>query len=228
MEQESGPRAAKLEDASALGRAAGGTYASVALGASLLLGMAAVAAPSPGGSAQGLGSGSLAVTLGLALLTAFGAGAARSAVSGARLVALEVERQRRGAPADVAPSYKGSVEAALAAARGVSLAELGVVLACPFGLAWLLRMSGVSAGAAAFPSFGVAAVAAGLIFTLGGRATRALLSEQRSRPRGTEARASSAQAESFGDLLGVPVAASVEALALVLALTVLCLAPLLR
>jgi H+-translocating diphosphatase len=228
LDEESGPRASKLDDASALGRAAGGTYASVALGASLLLGLAAIGSSTSPSAAPGVGVGTFVVTLGIALLTAFGAGAARSAVSGARLVATEVERQRRAAPEDVAPSYKASVEAAVAAARAVSLLELGVVLACPFGLAWLLGLGGVSARDAAFPAFGVAAVAGGLLFALGGRATRARLSDPRPRSRASDAVSTSAPAESLGDLVGAPVATSVEALALVLALTVMCLAPLLR
>jgi hypothetical protein len=226
LEQEADARGVKLDDASALGRAAGGTYVSIALGAALLLGLAAVGGRGSPSSSGGIGWGSLAIALGLALLTLLGAGAARSAVSGARVVAAEVERQRRASP-EGAPSYKACVDAALAVARAVSPLELAAVLACPFALAGLLRVGGVSPGDAHFPSFGFAAVAAGLIFTLGGRATRARLGDQRPRPRGTEA-PTSTQAEAFGDLVGVPVAASVEALALVLALTVLCLAPLLR
>lgn len=226
LEQEGGSRATKLEDASALGRSAGGTYASLSLGASLLLGLTAIEGTAPaGGATPAVGASALAVAVGIALLTAFGARAGRAAVSGARLVATEVERQRRSAAVDSAPSYKASVEASLSAARSVSAMELALMLACPFALAWLLRLCGVPTGNSVFPSFGVAAAAAGLIFALGGRATRALLSETRPRLRGTPP--PSTQAESFGDLI-VPVAASVEALALVLALTVLCLAPLLR
>ena len=63
-----------------------------------------------------------------------------------------------------------------------------------------------------------------------GRATRAVLAELRRRVRGMRAAfvpRAAAEAESFGELVGVTAASSVEALALVLALTVLSLAPLL-
>ncbi len=232
MEQESGPRLTKLDEASALGRASGGTYASLALGAALLLGLATLA--SPAAPSPGLGVATLAIALGVALLTLFGASAARAAISGARLVAAEVERQRREAPRaaepqpDFTPSYKSCVEAMLEAARSVSVVGLAAMLASPFALGAVLRSTGVSTADAPFASFGVAAVAAGLVFTLGGRATRALLGEPRSRARSGDLAPPTTQAESFGDLVGVPIANSVEALALVLALTVLCLAPLSR
>ena len=78
--------------------------------------------------------------------------------------------------------------------------------------------------------FGVAVVLAGLVLTLGGRGTRAMLTELRRRLRGDDAGLGvrATEAESFGELVGVTAASSVEALALVLALTVLSLAPLLR
>ena len=78
--------------------------------------------------------------------------------------------------------------------------------------------------------FALAALLAGLVFALGGRATRATLAELRRRLARNEAGAApraAAEAESFGELVGVAAASSVEALALVLALTGLCLAPLL-
>ena len=86
---------------------------------------------------------------------------------------------------------------------------------------------------ASLVGFGVAAVLAGLVLSLGGRATRGTLSELRRRlfrQEGGQAprAAAEAEAESFGELVGVTAATSVEALSLVLALTVLCLAPLLR
>jgi K(+)-stimulated pyrophosphate-energized sodium pump len=228
MEEEGSQRASKLEEASALGRAAGSTYTSLALGASLLLGLAA-ASPALATGTLGIGAGVLAVTVGLALMTAFGSATARSAVSGARLVATEVEEQRRATPADAAPSYKSSLDASLEAARAVPRWELGLTLACPFALAGLLRFSAVPSGDAAFRSFGVTAVTAALVVALGARATRARLTEAPGRTRSVGALPlTHVQAESFGDLVGVPVAASVEALALVLALIVLCLAPLLR
>ena len=133
-------------------------------------------------------------------------------------------------PAEFTPSYKGCVEAALGAARAASVTELGSLLLAPFLFAGLLRWVGSAARSTPLVGFGVAAVLAGLVVTLGGRATRATLSELRRRLRGSDASLvprAAAEAESFGELVGVTAASSVEALAFVLALTVLCLAPLL-
>ena len=231
---EHSPRAAghTLQAASALGHAAGSTHASLALALSSLLGLVSLAS-APGAPTRALGASSVAVMFGVALVLLCGARAAQSAVAGARLVTAEAERQLRDArppgsptlPADFTPSYKACVDAALAAARNGSVIELSSLLFAPFVLCSLLRWGGVPAGAATLASFGVAAVTAGLIFTLGGRATRAVLGEQRPR---LGAQLSPPQAQSFGDVVGVTAATSVEALALVLALTVLCLAPLLR
>jgi Na+/H+-translocating membrane pyrophosphatase len=229
LEQEPKARSTRLDEASLLGRAAGGTQASLALGGGLLLGLSSLGATGGSGSPS-LGSAALSILLGAALLTLFGARAAASASAGARLVTAEVERQSRevARTEGAAPSYKACVDAALGAARSASVLELVGLLLSPFLLGSLLRTSGVPGGDGALPAFGVAAVAAGLIFTLGGRATRARLGEQRQRAHAGAATPSATQAESFGDLLGVTAAASVEALAFVLALTVLCLAPLLR
>jgi Na+/H+-translocating membrane pyrophosphatase len=155
------------------------------------------------------------------------------------LVTVEVERQVRDlrqaqgtavVPSDYAPSYKACVEAVVAAARGTSLIELLVLLVTPFVLGSLLMWSGAAGSERTLASFGIASVLAGLILTLAGRATRAALREVRRRLRSSDIGAPSAalEAQSFGDLLGVTAATSAEALALVLALTVLCLAPLLR
>jgi inorganic pyrophosphatase len=232
-------RRLKLDDACALGSAAGGTHASLALALASLLGLLSLSSASTGGESL-LGPAGLATGLGVALVLWLAARAAQSAVSGARLVATEVERQLREfprqhgvstVPADFTPSYKACVEAAFAAARGASLLELGALLLAPFLLGSWLRWGSGAAPEAALAGFGIASVFSGLILTLGGRATRAMLGEVRRRLRGSEAGlapAAASQARSFGDLVGVSAASSVEALALVLALTVLCLAPLLR
>jgi hypothetical protein len=191
------------------------------LAASSLLGFAAVVSPSSAPS--GIGLGALAVGLGLAVLALFGVGAVRDALSGARLVTTEVERPRLPA----SPSYKACVDAAQHAARAGSLGELALLLACPFLLGGWLRFSAVAGGDAALATLAVAAVAASLILTLGGRATRSLLTDTRGRARDASSPVAGAS-DTFGDLVGVTLATSIEALAFVLALTVLCLAPLLR
>ena len=233
-------RAGRLEDASVLGAAAGSTHATLALSLSLLLGLLSLTAS--GGSAQpgSLGLSAFATVAGVALVLLFGARATRSAVLGARFVSVEVERQFREAPraqaastlpTDFTPSYKGCVEAALSAARGASVLELGSLLLAPFLLGAFLHWGAAPTLGTPLVGFGVAAVLAGLVFALGGRATRATLSELRRRLRSSDAgmvpRAAT-EADSFGELVGVTAASSVEALALVLALTVLCLAPLIR
>lgn len=228
-------RGSKLDDASTQGRLAGSTQGSLVLALALLLGLLSLAgnATTPGPS---LGPVAISVGLGGLLVLLFGSRVAQSALSGARLVAAEAERQwleqsRNATPAEATPSYKPCVDAAFSAAQNGSIVELGLLLSCPFAFGALLRLaSGVSASGT-LGTFGVAAVGAGLIFTLGARATRALLGEPRLRPRDRELGSGSAaasQAESLGDLVGVTAATSSEVLALVLALTVLCLAPLLR
>jgi Na+/H+-translocating membrane pyrophosphatase len=206
-------RGGRLDEAGVLGGAAGSTHLTLALSASLLLGL---------------------------LVLLFAARATRSAVLGARLVTIEVERQLRefprqhggpAIPADFTPSYKGCVEAALSAARSASVLELASLLLAPFVLGALLHWGASPTQSAPLVGFGVAAVLAGLVFTLGGRATRGTLRELRRRllrQDGGQVPRAAAEAESFGELVGVTAATSVEALALVLALTVLCLAPLLR
>ena len=241
LELEPRRRAGRLDDASVLGAAAGSTHATLALSLSLLLGLLSLTVGASPALTGSLGLSAFATVAGVALVLLFGARATRSAVLGARLVSVEVERQFRefprqpsaaALPTDFTPSYKGCVEAALTAARGASVLELGSLLLAPFLLGAFLHW-GAAAPALGTPlvGFGVAAVLAGLVFTLGGRATRAMLGELRRRLRGSDAglvpRAVT-EAESFGELVGVTAASSVEALALVLALTVLCLAPLLR
>ena len=240
LDVEARRRGGRLEEAGVLGAAAGSTHVTLALSFSLLLGLLSLnagAAAAPSGS---LGLAVFATVAGVVLVLLFAARATRSAVMGARLVAVEVEQQLRefprrqgalGVPADFTPSYKGCVDAALEAARSASVVELASLLLAPFLLGLLLHWGASPAQSTPLIGFGVAAVFAGLVFTLGGRATRGTLSELRRRLLRQEAGAvprSTAEAESFGELVGVTAAASVEALALVLALTVLCLAPLLR
>jgi Na+/H+-translocating membrane pyrophosphatase len=191
-------------------------------------------------SVASYGVATLATALGATLVLVFSARATRSAVLGARLVGVEVERQLRelpkqpglaALPADFTPSYKGCVEAALEAARGASVAELASLLFAPFLLGLLLRGSGAASFSVPLVGFGVAAVLGSLILSSVGRTTRSVLAELRRRLRGSEAGfgpAAATQAESFGELVGVTAASSVEAFAFALALTVLCLAPLLR
>jgi Na+/H+-translocating membrane pyrophosphatase len=240
LEVEARRRSSRLDDAGVLGAAAGSTQVTLALALSLLLGLLSLssgAAPAASGS---LGFAAFATVTGVALVLLFAARATRSAVVGARLVAVEVERQLREfprqqgvptVPSDFTPSYKGCVEASLNAARAASVLELAGLLGAPFLLGALLHWGATPTLGSPLTGFGVAAVLAGLVLTLGGRATRATLSELRRRLRGSDAGLvprASAEAESFGELVGVTAASSVEALALVLALTVLCLAPLLR
>lgn len=239
LELEPARRSNKLDEASAWSKLAGSTHTSLALALSALLGLLSLVDAAPRVDAR-VGGAALALGFGLSLVLVFGARASRSAVQGARLVAVEVERQLRelpskqgiaSVPADYTPSYKACVEAAFTAARGAPLAELGVLLVAPFALGALLLTGGGAASLRALSSFGIAAVVAGLILTLGGRATRAALGELRRRLRSSDLSPSpttGAEVQSFGDLVGVTTAASAEALALVLALTVLCLAPLLR
>jgi Na+/H+-translocating membrane pyrophosphatase len=240
LELEHPRRLTKLDDASAWSRLAGSMQGSLGLSLSTLLGLLSLAAVPHGETSLGLGLGALSLGFGLCLVLVFGARATRSAVQGARLVALEVERQLRDVPprqgvsslpSDYTPSYKACVDAAFEAARGAPVVELFGLLMAPFLLGALLHGAGAAGIGQALASFGLAAVLTGLILTLGGRATRATLRELRRRLRSSDlapAATTGVQAQSFGDLVGVTTAASVEALALVLALTVLSLAPLLR
>jgi len=239
LEGEPKRRATKLDEAGAIGGAVGAAHSALAVALSLLLGLLSLVVPSSP-SFGSYGVAALATALGATLVLLFSARATRSAVLGARLVGVEVERQLRelpkqpGAavlPADFTPSYKGCVEAALEAARGASVAELAALLFAPFLLGLLLRGSGAASFSDPLVGFGVAAVLGSLILSSVGRTTRSVLAELRRRLRGSEAGfgpAAVTQAESFGELVGVTAASSVEAFALVLALTVLCLAPLLR
>jgi len=239
LELEPQRRSSKLDDATALGGIAGSTHASLSLALSALVGLLSLSgrfAQSDGN----LGTAALATSLGVAQVLVLGARAAQNAVAGARSVAVEVERQLRdlpraqgvlSLPADFTPSYKACVDAAFSAARGASVLELGALLLAPFLLGSFLHWGVAVSAEPALAGFGMAAVLAGLLFTLGSRATRAMLNELRRRVRGHDVAASPAgtsQAQSFGDLIGVTAASSAEALSLVLALTVLCLAPLLR
>jgi Na+/H+-translocating membrane pyrophosphatase len=224
----------RLDEASSLASAIGSTHASLSSSFSLLLGLVALSSGSAS-AASSLGVAALATLAGITLVLVFGARTTRSAVLGARLVALEVERQlpRAGTPlaADFTPSYRACVDAALSAARGASVVELSLLLLAPFGLGALLRFGLPATLGAPLVGFATAAVLGSLVFTLGGRALRAVLSELRRRARGSDGAVNSSavvQAESLGELVGVTAASSVEALGLVLALTVLCLAPLLR
>jgi Na+/H+-translocating membrane pyrophosphatase len=240
LEAEPKRRASKLDEAGALGGAVGGAHSTLAVALSLLLGLLSLVGKSSPNVGSSFGVAAFATALGATLVLLFSARVTRSAVLGARLVGVEVERQLRelpkqqGSPVlppDFIPSYKGCVDAALDAARGASVAELGALLFAPFLLGLLLHGVGTPGFTAPLVGFGVAAVLGSLILSLVGRTTRAVLAELRRRLRGSDtgtAPAAAAQAESFGELVGVTAASSVEAFALVLALTVLCLAPLLR
>jgi Na+/H+-translocating membrane pyrophosphatase len=236
LELEPQRRQGSLDEAGVLGNAAGGAHASLTLALSALLGLLSLTFGSASPSALGLSA--LGTTLGITLILLFGARSTRSAVLGSRLVGGEVERQLReahrpsgaGAPADFTPSYKACVEAALNAAQGASSLEAAALLVAPFALGLLLHVSGGPTSFGPLASFGISAVLAGLVCALGARATRAVLGELRLRLRNLEPSPTSTATETraFGELVGVTAATSVEALALVLALTVICLAPLLR
>jgi len=239
LEVEPRRRGGRLEEAGVLGAAAGSTHATLALALSLLVGLLSLSGTSTPALTGSLGVAAFATIGGVVLVLVFAARATRSAVLGARLVSVEVERQLRelprqqgvlNVPVDFTPSYKGCVEAALDAARGASSLELGSLLAAPFLLGALLHFGPTPLRNAPLLGFGLAALLAGLVFALGGRAMRATLGELRRRLARSEAGSvprAATEAESFGELVGVTAASSVEALALVLALTVLCLAPLL-
>jgi Na+/H+-translocating membrane pyrophosphatase len=233
LDVEAPRRTSRLDDVSTLGGALGSTYASVALSVSVLLGLVA---RRPGAEAASIGVAGVAVAAGVSLVLVFGARAARAALSGSRLVSQEVERQLGAVPrqhgvvpVDFTPSYKPCVDASLGAARSSSQLDLGALVLTPFVLAALLYAGPARSAGAPLTTFAVAALTSGVLFALGARATRAALIELRRRARTADSAGrepSSLQAENFGELVGVTAASSVEALALVLALTVLCLAPL--
>ena len=243
LELEPQRRQGTLDEAGMLGTAAGGAHASLALALSALLGLLSFTGGSPTTSSA-FGLLALGTTLGVTLVLVFGARSTRSAVLGARLVGSEVERQLREAPrqpgssapsAEFTPSYKACVEAALTAAQGASSLEAAALLLAPFALGLLLHFSASPSLREPLAVFGISSVLAGLVCALGGRATRAVLGELRLRLRGLDlaptpsaASTTATEARAFGELVGVTAASSVEAFALVLALTVICLAPLLR
>lgn len=240
LELEPTRRATSLDEASLLGQAAGSTHASLALALSLLLGLWSLNWAGSSDGARLLGAPAFAATLGIALVLLFAARTTRSAVQGARMVSAEVERQLRGCnrepnnaglPGDFTPNYKACVEAAMTEAGKSSLPELWALLAAPFLLASLLGFGASRVPLAPLLGFAVAAVLGALVFALAGRATRTLLCEARRRTRGPDLTlkpSTASEADSVGELWGVAAAASVEALGPVLALTVLCLAPLLH
>jgi hypothetical protein len=233
LEVEPTRRHGGFDEAVSLGDRAGAAQGAIALGLGLWLGLLAFPGGNPATGNVGLAA--LATALGLTLVLLFGARATRGAISAARLVGAEVERQlsdtaRKGAaslPADFTPSYKGCLEALIEGAQALPLAEVAALLLSPFALALLLRETG-SALTPTLLAFGLATLLTGVVVSLGGRATRAVLAEQRKRARADVAAAALADADTFGALLGVTATANIEALALSLALTVICLAPLLR
>jgi K(+)-stimulated pyrophosphate-energized sodium pump len=233
LELEPPRRPSRLDDASTTANVAGFTQAALAVFVSLGLGLMAL------GAAGTFTAGALACAtalglLGVTLLLLLAARTTRTAALGAKLVSSEVDRQLpRSAghtpAAEAAPSYRACVDAALTAARSASPLELGALLAVPFAVGAVLR-SGTVGLSAALLGLGAAASLGGLLAALGGRATRAALHELRRRLRGNEAGltpSAAIQAAAFGDLVGVTAASSIEAFALVLALTVLSLLPLL-
>jgi K(+)-stimulated pyrophosphate-energized sodium pump len=232
LEPEPRRSGARLEEASTIGGGGAATHASLALAASLLFGLFTLQSRGPAATPPGLELPAILAAIALVLL--FGARASRSALQGARTIAEEVRRQlaglprRQGAlavPADFTPSYKACVDSALDEARSSSLLAPAVALLVPFAM--VVALLGASAARGALLGFATATVLAGLTFTLGSRATRVALREARRRSRGSEASGQAAISHNFGDLVGVGAAASVEALASALALTVLSLASLL-
>ena len=236
LELEPRGRTTRLDEAGAVGRAVGSTHALLVLAASLLLGLLALLGNSSAKLTSSLAFAALATVAGVTLVLLFGARAAGSAVQGARLVATEVERQLREfprqqgvtqLPADFTPSYRACVDAAFAAARGASLPEAALLLVTPFVLGLLLKLGAEQPLPEPLLGFGVAAVLSGVVYALAARGTHAVLGELRRRLRGGEAGSSSLAFSTYGELVGVTAAASIEALVCALALTVLCLATLL-
>jgi hypothetical protein len=236
LEGESRARKERLDEASTFGRAIGSTHASLVLAASLLLGLVAMLGPAPLKLASSLGLAALAAGAGVSLVLLFGARSAGSAVSGARLVSAEVERQLREfprqhgvvvVPADFTPSYRGCVDATFSAARGASMPEAALLLLTPFLLGLLLKTGAQPPLTAPLLGFGAAAVLSGVVYALAARGTQAVLAELRRRARPGDPNTGTLAFSTYGELVGVTAAASVEALVCALALTVLCLATLL-
>jgi K(+)-stimulated pyrophosphate-energized sodium pump len=224
---------ARLDDASSIGGGAAACHASLALAASLLLGLFALRA---GSEPSAPGVELSAVCGAVVLVLSFAARSARSALLGARVVAEEVKKQLQGlprrqgtvtVPVDYTPSYKACVDSALVSARQGSLLDSAWVVLVPFALA--LALLGEAAPRPILLAFASAAVICGLTFVLGSRATRAALREARRRARAAApmGAASAGGLQNFGDVVGLGAAVSVEALMGVLALSVLSLATLL-
>jgi K(+)-stimulated pyrophosphate-energized sodium pump len=225
----------RLDEASALSRAVGSTHTSLVLSASLGMGLLSCLGAGSQDLAPSLAAVALATGAGVSLVLLFAARSAGSAVQGARLVSGEIERQLRDLPrhkgvaqlpADFTPSYRACVEVALTAARDTSITELALLLVAPFLLGALAFWSAEPAFPNPLVGFALAALLSGVVYTLAARATRALLSEASRRAR-TDSAPSSHSFSTYGELVGVTAAASVEALVCALALTVLCLATLL-
>lgn len=235
LELEPRGRASRLDEAGAVGRAVGSTHALLVLAASLLLGLLALLGTSTAKLTSLLGFAALATVAGVSLVLLFGARAAGSAVQGARLVAGEVERQLREfprqqgvaqVPVDFTPSYRACVDASFTAARGASVPEAAALLVTPFVLALLLKVGAEHPLPEPLLGFGVAAVLSGVVYALAARGTHAVLGELKRRTRG-DAGSGNLAFSTYGELVGVTAAASIEALVCALALTVLCLATLL-
>lgn len=224
----------RLDEVSSIGGGAAGAHASLALAASLLLGLFALGDGAPAASsAASLGPPLSAALAGITLVLLFAARSARAALLGARVVADEVRRQLRGAAArsggppaaDFTPSYKACVDTALASSSESSLWLPGGALLAPFVLGALSALLGNVLPRSALLGFACAAVLSGMVFVLSSRATRAALREARLRSRSSDPNAGSAGAalSSFGDLLGVAAATGVEALIGTIALSTLSL-----
>jgi K(+)-stimulated pyrophosphate-energized sodium pump len=223
----------RLDEVSSIGGGAAGAHASLALAASLLLGLFALGDSAPSSAPAPLGPPLSAALVGITLVLLFAARSARGALLGARVVADEVRRQlraagaRTGTPpaADFTPSYKACVDTALASSSESSLWLPGAALLAPFVLGALSALLGNVLPRSALLGFACAAVLSGLVFVLSSRATRAALREARLRSRNSESNAGSAGAalSSFGDLLGIAAATGVEALIGTIALSTLSL-----
>jgi hypothetical protein len=224
----------RLDEASAIGGGAAASHATLALGASLLLGLFAMR----GGTTAASPGGHLASVCGaVVLVLLFAAGTSRRALLGARLVADEVRRQLKGlprrqggvttVPADFTPSYKACVDSALDSARDRWLLDPAWALLVPFALG--AALFGDKNQASGLFGFGGAVVISGLTFVLAARATRAALRDARRRSRHLEPATSGSAGgpEHFGDLVGLGAAPGVEALMSVMALSTLSLVSLL-
>ncbi|HKY40222.1 MAG TPA: sodium/proton-translocating pyrophosphatase [Polyangiaceae bacterium] len=233
LETEGKRSSLRLDEASSVGGGAAASHATLALAASLLLGLFAL----HGASLEASPGRQLSAVCGaIVLVLLFAAGASRRALLGARGVADEVRRQLKGlprrqgsvaVPADFTPSYKACVDSALDSARDRWLLGPVWALLVPFGLA--LALLGDKDQRAGLFGFGGAVVICGLTFVLGARATRAALRDARRRFRHLEPAGpgSLGGPQHFGDLVGLGAATGVEALMSVVALTTLALSSLL-